>query len=401
MATKVTIELRKKPNKAGLFPLAVRITANRQHKYRQFGTPIKLEDWDDGEKLVKASHPEAEYLNELITEKLLESRRRLNLIKAKGKHAPVFKSKKKQKKPSNYFEIAQEFLDEFEADENYARLSTESAYVNHIKKFNKSKKLPFKDIDESFLKRFKAHLKKNHSLEETSILNIFVQIRTLYNKAIKKGIIKKKFYPFGKGKVRIKFPETKKIGLNKEEILALESLTDLSYGEQHALNVWMYSFQFAGMRVSDVLKERWSDFNDGRLFYNMNKNSKLLSLKVPPKVNDILNCYKSEKRFADDFVFPELKKANMDDKKDVYRKTKTATKKFNRYLEILKQKAGIEKKLTMHIARHSFGHIAGDKIHPLKLQMLYRHEDLRTTLVYQANFIHTGTDEALDSVVNF
>lgn len=55
----------------------------------------------------------------------------------------------------------------------------------------------------------------------------------------------------------------------------------------------------------------------------------------------------------------------------------------------------------MHIARHSFGHIAGEKIHPLKLQKLYRHSDLKTTLNYQANFIHADADEALDSVVNF
>lgn len=55
----------------------------------------------------------------------------------------------------------------------------------------------------------------------------------------------------------------------------------------------------------------------------------------------------------------------------------------------------------MHIARHSFGNIAGDAIHPLMLQKLYRHSDLKTTLNYQANFIHKEADEALDSVVNF
>ncbi|MEE9361658.1 MAG: site-specific integrase [Cellulophaga sp.] len=399
MTTKVTIELRKKPNKAGLFPLAVRITTNRHPKYRQFGISIKLEDWDDTEKIVKASHPDAGYMNELIAEKLLESRRHLNTIESKNRNTHAFKAKKK--KPSNYFKIAQQFLDELEVDENYNRLSVESAYVSYIKKFNKSKALPFKKIDESFLKKFKVYLKKKYSLKETTILNVFVQIRTLYNRAIQKGIVKKKFYPFGKDKVQIKFPQTQKIGLNKEEILELESLTDLSNGEQHALNVWMYSFNFAGMRISDVIKERWSDFQNDRLYYTMNKNSKPLSLKVPQKVFEILKYYKSDKRFANDFIFPELKKANMDDKKDIHRKIKTGSKKINAYLKILAQKAGIEKKLTMHIARHSFGHIAGESIHPIKLQKLYRHSDLKTTLNYQANFMHAEADEALDSVVNF
>ena len=55
----------------------------------------------------------------------------------------------------------------------------------------------------------------------------------------------------------------------------------------------------------------------------------------------------------------------------------------------------------MHIARYTFGNIAGDSIHPLMLQKLYRHSDLKTTLNYQANFIHKEADDALDSVVNF
>lgn len=55
----------------------------------------------------------------------------------------------------------------------------------------------------------------------------------------------------------------------------------------------------------------------------------------------------------------------------------------------------------MHISIHSSGNIAGDTGHPLMLQKLYRHSDLKTTLNYQANFIHNDADDALDSVVNF
>tara|TARA_R110002096_G_scaffold26492_1_gene81714 strand:- start:95 stop:262 length:168 start_codon:yes stop_codon:yes gene_type:complete len=55
----------------------------------------------------------------------------------------------------------------------------------------------------------------------------------------------------------------------------------------------------------------------------------------------------------------------------------------------------------MHIARHSFGNIAKDSIHPLMLQKQYHHSDLKTTINYQANFIHTEADDALESVINF
>ena len=169
----------------------------------------------------------------------------------------------------------------------------------------------------------------------------------------------------------------------------------------HARNVWLYSFNLAGVRVSDALRTRWSDIKDNRLYYRMGKNSKLLSLKIPEKVQEILNFYMNDKRGNNDFIFPELKKANLKDSKDVFRKMKTGNKKFNYYLKSIAKKAEIEKKLTMHIARHSFGNIASDAIHPLMLQKLYRHSDLKTTLNYQANFIHKDADDALDSVINF
>ena len=60
----------------------------------------------------------------------------------------------------------------------------------------------------------------------------------------------------------------------------------------------------------------------------------------------------------------------------------------------------IEKNLSNHIARHTFGNMAGDKIDPRMLQKLYRHSNLKTTIGYQANFIHKDADDALETVLN-
>ncbi len=55
----------------------------------------------------------------------------------------------------------------------------------------------------------------------------------------------------------------------------------------------------------------------------------------------------------------------------------------------------------MHIARHSFGNIAGDQIPIQMLQKLYRYSSITTTMGYQASFVNKETDKALDKVVNF
>ena len=228
-----------------------------------------------------------------------------------------------------------------------------------------------------------------------------VLVRLLYNKAINDKVVSKDLYPFGKGGFQIKFPQSIKVGLNKQEILKLENIENISDVQRHALNVWLYSFYLAGMRVSDVLFTRWSMIYDERLHYRMGKNSKLLSLKIPKKAQEIILTYEQSKQGLDDFIFPEMKKANLKNAKDVYNKIKVAASKFNIHLKAIAKIAGIEKKLTMHLARHTFGNIAGDSIHPLMLQKLYRHSDLKTTINYQANFIHKEADDALDSVINF
>ncbi len=233
-------------------------------------------------------------------------------------------------------------------------------------------------------------------------MNVVVLIRLLYNRAVSDGIISKGLHPFGRGKFKIKFPETEKVGLNQQEIKTLETIEGLSPVERHSLNVWLYSFYFASMLISDVLFTRWSQIYDGRLHYRMGKNEKLLSLKIPDKAAKILENYEAIRWHNDDFIFPEMRSADLSDApKDVYNKIKTATKKFNGNMKTIAIKAGIRKKITMHIARRSFENIAGDAIHPLMLQKLYRHSDLKTTLNYQANFIHKEADEALDSVINF
>lgn len=404
MSASAKIVLRKKPNVNGLYPLAIRITKNRRSTFKNVGHYIDIEDWDGKKLEVKRSHPNADGLNNLLSSKLSAVRKGLIALQTEDKDASARQIKTEIYRPNSnltFFDYADEHLQALEAEKKINRHSTDSAWIGYIVKFSKSRQLTFQEIDDRFLRKLKIYLKGPSALSETTTMNVMVLIRLLFNRAIKDKVISKELYPFGIGKFKIKFPETVKIGLNQQEIKKLESIDNLSDVESHSLNVWLYSFYFAGMRVSDVLFTRWSQIYDGRLHYRMGKNSKLLSLNIPDKVAKILEEYVFEKSSDDDFIFPEMRKADLTNAKDIYNKTKTATKKLNDNLKSIMKKAGINKKVTMHIARHSFGNIAGDSIHPLMLQKLYRHSDLKTTINYQANFIHKEADDALNRVINF
>ena len=404
MSSSIKVTLRKKANKQGLFPLVVRITKNRKTNYLYTGHYIDIKYWDEDNRKVRKSHPNSIRLNNLLVNKLAEANQTLIDLQTHKNDISSKQIKKEIATPltkTSFKEIADKYLEELEKANKLQQLSSDKARIGHFIKFVDNDDLTFREIDEALLRQFSLYLKTTRKVSQRSVINNLIVIRTLYNQAIRLGIVDRKLYPFGADKIRIKFPETEKIGLTKEEIQTIEALEGLSEQQSHARNVWLFSFYLAGMRVGDVLKIKWSDIYDGRLYYRMGKNHKLLSFKLPEKITSLLKHYEKSKRSNEDFVFPEMKSAHLKYPKDVFNKVKTANKKFNKYLGQVAEKAELNKKLTMHIARHSFGNISGDKIPIQMLQKLYRHSSITTTINYQANFMHKETDDALEKVINF
>lgn len=409
MAASVKIApLAHKMDKDGFCPIAIRITVNRKVRYLYTGQKIQLKYWSakDGGQ-VKSAHPNFKMINTLLANKRAEVANQLiksEIERPDYTSSQVKKSIRGDRPAGDFFELAYRHLEELETMKKISRLWSERPRVKHFHEFIKStgsSSLPFHEITESLLKKFRAYLVGNREATERTVMNYFVVIRTILNRAIQEGVSDRRNYPFGKGKIRIKMPETIKIGLTADEVRLIEELELKSWSAiWHARNVWLTSFYFAGVRLGDVLKLKWTDIKDDRLYYTMGKNGKVVSVRIPGKALTIIRQYEGS-RDTTGYIFPELKSVDANNISRVYRKTSTASKKFARYMNQIATKCGINKKITTHIARHTFGNISGDKISPQMLQKLYRHSDIRTTMGYQANFIFKEADEALDAVVNF
>lgn len=158
-------------------------------------------------------------------------------------------------------------------------------------------------------------------------------------------IVDRKFYPFGKDKIKIKYPQTIKIGLNETEIRKIEELDlDPRTSLWHTRNVFLFSFYLAGARISDVLRMKWSDIMGDRLYYKMSENDKADSLKLPTPIITILSYYRKDKKTKSDYIFPELKTMPVKDSKAIYSRIKTSIKRLNSNLTIIANLAGIDKK---------------------------------------------------------
>lgn len=429
MAT-VKVVLRKKASKDGTFPLALRITKDRKTSFIHLGYHLLEKEWDADEQRVRKSHPNSTRLNNFIRRKLAEANDTALELDTQHEETSSGSIKRKIKPAAHatmFFARADLFLRRLKEAGNYNRWRPETSRLRTFKEFvlgtdavreewpAKAKAfvhdpcpgmfsgsdVPFNHIDAALLTQFKLYLKAQRGSSDRTIANYLITIQAIFAEAIREGVVDKKHSPFGKDKIRIKIPESLKVGLTKEDVRKLEAaeLPDPAHGM--ARDLWLISFYFAGMRAADVLKLRWSDLREGRLHYVMNKNKKPVSLKVPEKAQGILARYEAFRERADGFVFPYLKGfERIEDEFLLKKRISSAVGLCDKLLRLRVAPAlGIEGKLTMHISRHTFATLAADKIPVQMLQKLYRHSDIKTTLGYQANFIHKDADDALDAAL--
>ncbi len=397
----IKVVLRKEIKQDGTSPLAIRITKDRKTSYIYLEYSILEKDWDKENQRVRKSYPNSSRLNNYLIKKLSEATEKSLEVETLKPvvSAKAVRQKIKPKAGDTVFKQADLYIQRLKDDGKYNRWNSEKSNVKHLKEFLGSD-LSFADLTQTVLKRFKAHLIAKRGVSERTAVNNWVTVRSIFSQAIAEGACEQKYYPFGKGKLQIKFPDSKKAGLTRDDVANIEAAEIERPEADHARNLWLLSFYFAGMRASDVLRLKWSDFQDGRMYYTMGKNKKGDSLKVPDEVMAILKKYEVLRDEESDLIFPELRKVGIEDRFQMERIISSRINALDRFLkDDVRKAAKIKKPLTMHIARHTFATISGDRIPIQILQKLYRHTDIKTTIGYQANFIHSDVDDALDKVI--
>jgi len=419
MAT-VRVYIRKRPAKDGKFPISICITINRKQEYILTGQKLdSLDQWDAKTQRVKKSHPNSTRLNNFLLNELAKANDKALEMETKGNASA--KEVKISLKPieetvTHFVEVANQYLEDQRLCGNYDVFNTDTSRLKRFYEFTNGGYISFPQITPDLLQRYIVFLKqcKNRNyksnkepkpLSERTITNHLLIIRTLYNRAITAKKASKDEYPFGEGsKVSIKFPKSAKIGLDEQEIKKLEEL-DLSGHPaimNDARNIWLLEFYFAGMRVTDCLLLKWSDFQNDILFYTMSKNEEPGSLKIPAKALAILMQYK-ETSNAHGLIFPLLASVkSLDDRYELRRQIAFTVNRLNKAMLKLMVLIGSTKNASQHKSRHAFAQRAEEKnVHPKVLQKMYRHESILTTMNYQSNFSHQKADEALDAVIGF
>ena len=393
-----------KRKRNGNLPIELRITIKRYAHFVSIGVDIDEKYWDNDKNRLKKSYPNSARTNNLISHYIAKAEDYLVEMQTK-KVSPNIRELRtivfnKNKTKYSLSECAKEYLNDLELGQKYSRLSTEKPRVKKILEYY-NVNLGFSQITEISLNKFKLILKSKYKNSDRTIVNHLILIRSLYNRAIKSGVANANEYPFGDRGMSIKMPESQKIGLDRTEVEIIENYSPKPFSTMwHARNFFLFSFYVAGARISDVLNMQWSNIKKDRLYYVMGKNKKVVSIKLADKALAIIELYKKKRKAGKNYVFPELNNCIDGDERDMIRKINTATKKFNKWLGKMATELEIDKKITCHVARHTFGNLSGDKIPIQMLQKLYRHSSITTTVNYQQAFMNKETDDALDKVLS-
>ena len=114
----------------------------------------------------------------------------------------------------------------------------------------------------------------------------------------------------------------------------------------------------------------------------------------------ILDLYRSENNLVNDFIFPFLKnEVDYTDNKFLMKQLSAKTTIVNINLKKLAERTNLNKKLSSHIARHSFADIARKKgMNLYDISKALGHSSLSITEQYLSNFDDNSVDDAMENL---
>jgi len=259
---------------------------------------------------------------------------------------------------------------------NFSKTKKDTNYRishDHFRKFYKNDFIDIKKINYEISERFMNYLL---SLEFTryTAQHYFAAYKAILNYAVK---LRKIEYNPAKT-LTIKYERKSIERLTFEELQTLKR-TDCPYKDLK--NGFLFSC-FTGLRISDIRKLTFSDIKDGHLMIIQQKTKTEANIKINETAKQILAD--QENNQIDKYVFHI-----------------PLGGKTSKRLRAWISKAGIQKKITFHCARHTFGCLlieSGADVFTTK--KLMAHRDIRTTLQYVEKVDKTQ-DEAIDKLPIF
>jgi integrase len=301
-------------NASETYPIKIAVTINRKVTYILTGYKVHKSQWNDIKKLV-IKHENANGINVTIRRQIADIEKRLISQNLQGQKITKYSILEKKDKSLNYFTFAKEVRyhhTEIERLKNYA-----------------GDGLMLSDIDVTFLRKYETH-ERNRGMSQNTINQSFKYFSRIMNQAKKEKLIKENpFDEFNKPK----FVQTDRIYLVEDEIKRLIDLLDKPMHKSVYITLCYFLLgSYTGLRQSDWQRFDQKNIEDGYIKLRALKNNSHVVLPIGKTLTKILEHIK------------DLPKAY-------------SLQKSNDALKIIQVLANINKTLSSHVGRHTFGYM--------------------------------------------
>lgn len=317
--------------------LKIRIIENRKQTIKSLGIKIYGKNWLADKQRVSKAEPNADAINEKITEVLRDLTRH---------DAPAQAVKTSSKTILSFYdEIISTTLN------NGTRLK----YIGIRNRFEKYlltcglKDLKFIQLTPQHVAAFHTFIRNEGSAINTANYNL-KSFKAVINKAIKSGLVNFTHDPFAL--LKFKYTQTKNKTLTKDEVERLISKNDfvdhrkkrynnLNVSLEEFRDIFLFQLFTQGLRCSDVQLLRWSDFSsvDGVIIldYTQYKTKKIMRLKLTLIALKMLNrrLYKVDENF-------ESKLWVLDEKRERYKNLEITTQSIKQEFSSEREKQKVK-----------------------------------------------------------
>jgi integrase len=375
---------RERIKKDGTAEIQIRITHNRKIAYVRTGYYVKPGQLKDG---IVTKHPDAALLNVKIEQKKSELLQ--NILKQDLAGEQINIGRAADKRPGStetMFGAIKHVMKKYEAQNmpaSYTLLKTNldhiqaawenDIYIVDIKKLDVEKFVNYRYS----LGNAKTTIKKNLSHLATVLNHIGYQGHNYFLEYAKSITAK----------------PVKREKLTFEELKALENVS-LTGMADIARDMFLFSFYTHGMRFENVVTFKREFIKDGYIDYRMNKGEDVREILIHPKLQAIIDKYIHAQTM---YLFPLVNREhNIWNKKDVLGPSNTLV---NNFLINAAQRAGIEKRVHFHMARHTFAYLSKKKlVNATIIQDALGHSKASTTAGYLKSLSDDEINEGLRSV---
>jgi site-specific recombinase XerD len=337
---KVTAILKGRIDTNGQRPIQVRIFNNGKNYYRPTHIKVLPTQFKKGRVV---EHPKAQEWNEKIKNLIIQ-------YQAKALQEP----EKKQPK-TLLFDYITRCMNKWDKVKKTGTLRIYASQLEKLKGFTPNVLLT--QIDNNFLYAYQSHLLKLGNSQNT-VWSSFKFLRTILNDAVKNDLLDKS--PFRKFTMP-KYEDPNKTYLLPDELKRIDKFCQDKKcpPELFFVGTWFLIGCSTGMRLSDQKAfDKKKNVHNDRLVIKTAKTGELVGLPIDTALKKL------------------FERVN-------YKPMHYTGEQYNRLLKLVIMGAGIDKKVSTHIGRHTFSmRLANSGVSQEVTAKILGHADLRSTASY-------------------